>query len=119
MTPMDAVNGNGKRSPDALPLEPSPKSRCIINYAEKGSNEFKVASNHLCNSLSLFEGMGLQLYSQETGYHRCPKLQLDIRTMNRVEHRCEELMVTVALAKEERQTCSVSGGAETRCIHCC
>jgi hypothetical protein len=48
------------------------------------------------------EGVELQFDSQETGNRGRPKLQLDVKTINHVERRCEELMITVALAKEER-----------------
>jgi hypothetical protein len=96
---MDDNNLNGKWSADTLASKPSPKRSCVIDYTDKKFNEFKGPVSLLINSATSMEGVAHEFDSQRSRCRGCPKLQLDVQTVNRYERRCDELKIAVIMAK--------------------
>jgi hypothetical protein len=101
-----AMADAGRKRIVESPLETnSSKNKCIIDYVEKDSNEFKGPENQYQSTpLHSMEAMDLDPPPPETATFGHPRKEIDRRTAQRIVRRCEEVKVKIVLAEEEKET---------------
>jgi hypothetical protein len=100
-----AVVDAGRKRTAESPLETNSfKSRRIIDYVEKDSNEFKGPENQFpSTSVHLMEAMEIDFHSPETATFGRPRKDIDHLKVQRTTRNCEELKVKLVLAEEETE----------------
>jgi hypothetical protein len=117
---MEMSDGDSKCSVETSPMQTMPKMRVNLDYKEKDSKYFNVAGNvyHTVHYYNDMRGVNIDLTSPDVINPRRgrPVKAPQHRTTVRVQRRCQQLKMVLALANEEHQLMIAHVSEQTRVL---